>query len=240
MGSQVVKESNTYANIELIKDRSAKKIEPYIYGRRLSDTLEFPMEVYNAHGLFYPSYEAQAIQEWLFGRAEPHFLSLLEPDKANESLLCWLVDPQSVKVAGRLCGWTFNVVCAAPYAFTDIVEETFNCNEQASVLQYHNLSNVEDYLYPEMTVQMLGNSNYILIENQSDNNRVFQITNINAVNKIFVDNKRQFMTAGDGQDIFQNFNLNWFRFCIGTNKLYVNGRCTITFKNRFMKAVAGW
>ena len=240
IGTQGVVAKNTYTDIELITDRSAKRIEPYRYGRRLPETLTFPMEIYNKHGKQYPSYEVQAIQEWLFGRIEPKFLSILDPDKGNEAYLCWLTNPSIVRLAGRVMGWRFDVVCAAPYSFTDIVETRFECVNDATIINFHNLSNIEDYLYPEMSIEMLGNNTFVLIENANDDNRLFSLTNIRQGNSIFVDNNRQFMKAANGDNVFQHFNLNWFRFAPGHNRLYVDGRCIITFRNRFMKAVGGY
>jgi len=239
-GSQGDVAKNTYTDIELITDRSAKKIEPYRYGRRLPDTLTFPMEIYNKHGNEYPSFEVQAIQEWLFGRIEPKFLTILDPDKGNEAYLCWLTAPNIIRHAGRVIGWQFTVTCAAPYSFTDIVELKFECNNDMNLIEFHNHSNIEDYLYPEMNIQMLANDTSVLIQNYNDNNRIFSLTGIRTNDSVFVDNNRQFMRATSGDNVFQNFNLNWMRFAIGYNRLYVSGRCIITFRTRFYKAVGGY
>jgi hypothetical protein len=238
--TQGIEEINTYSDMQIITDRSARRVEPYYFGRRLPESLEFGMEIYNKHGMHYEMHDVQTIQEWLFGRAEPHYLSILDPDKGNESYLCWLVSPQIVKVDNKVIGWKFQVMCASPYSETDIIESMYHCTTPTSEIEYYNLSNVEEYLYPELSIRMLGTASFILIENLNDNDRIFQITNIRAGTSIYVNNDYQYMIADNGDNVFQNFNLNWFRFSPGFNRLFISGTCELTFKHRFKKAVGGY
>lgn len=241
IGSKGVYDVNTYTDVEIITDRSANRIAPYQFGMRLPDSLEFEMEVFNKHGQFYENYQAEAIQEWLFGRAEPKYLSILDPDKGNESYLCRLVSPRKVKLDNKIYGWRFTVVCTSAYSVTDIVEKIYDCSLNVnSEIIYYNLSTIEEYVYPEMDIRMAGNSTYVLLENLNDNNRIFQITNIAQGDVLHVNNDNQFMTSDKGGNVFQNFNLNWFRFAPGYNKIYVSGRCIITFRNRFLKSIGGF
>ena len=241
-----VRHVNTYANPEIISDRSGRRDEPYIFGRRLPDTLEFPSEIYNADGRTYDNHEIQAIQEWLFGRQHPKYLSLIENDSIGESYLCYLTNPSSVKVGNRVIVWRFTVTSVAPWGFTDVVEQTFDCSTQSlTYIDVHNLSTTPDvYLMPEMTVQLVGNTSYVSIYNLTDDeHRAFQITNLQQGDTIRVDNDKQIMSAdiGDqtGNNAFRNFNMNWFRLKTGINRLRINGRCVVTFKMRFRKAVGG-
>jgi len=240
LGNQNTKVTNTYSSIEILKDRSSKRIESYYYGRRLADSIVFPMEILNENLNSYTMNQVQVIQEWLFGRAEPKFLSILEPGMSNASYQCWLNNPSTISIDGQVVGWSFDVECTAPYALTDIVETRYELLNDASTIEFHNLSNVEDYLYPEMSIQLLDNSTFILIQNQSDEDRLFQISGMRQGESVFVDNNRQIMIAESGDNVFQHFNLNWFRFSPGFNRLYVDGRCILTFRNRFQMAFSGY
>ena len=243
IGHPGVTDTGTYANVEIISDRAAKRTEPYHYGIKLQDGLEFPMEIYNRHGRYYEMYEVQAIQEWLFGRREAKYLSILDADKDGESYLCWLTEPNVVKLESKVIGWRFKAVCTACYSVTDIVEQRYECADEYTTIDYYNLSNIDDYVYPEMEIQLLGNTTYIRIENHDDNDRAFQILNMKPGSVIYVNNDLQYMrvvTGGGVDSVFEHFNLNWLRFAAGRNRLNVSGMCEITFRTRFKKAVGGY
>lgn len=240
IGAAGVQTFDTYSDVEVIKDRSARGFESYYYGRRLPDELTIPVEIVSESGRPYQRFEERAIQEWLFGRKEAKFFSIVDPEMGNVSYLCFLKRPRVIVHAGNIAGWAFDMVCSTPAAFTDLVETPYECVNDASRIQFHNLSDMDGYLFPEMSIQMLGNSTTLMIENLTDNNRRFHLTNLRQGEQIYIDNKRQIMTSGSGANIFQHFNLNWFRFGVGFNDMLVTGRCILTFRNRFMKAIGGF
>ena len=240
IGNTGVESISTYSNIELVQDRSLNRIEPYHYGIKYPERLEFPMEIYNKHGEHYEMYEVQAIQEWLFGRNQAKYLSILDPDKGGEAYLCWLTSPEIIKLDNKVIGWKFTVVTHSCYSHTNIYEESFVSDDDFSISHFHNMSNVEDYLYPEMEIHLQGLTTFVRIENISDNSRVFQITNLRRNSIVTVNNDLHLMSANNPDDIFENFNLNWFRFVPGHNRLLISGGCVVTFRTRFMKAVGGF
>lgn len=231
---------STYSDIEITKDRSSKRVEPYVYGTKLSESLVLPYEIYHEDGGYYELYEVIVIQEWLFGRAEAKYLTILEAGLGNQSYLCWLTEPSIVRHGGKDVGWRFNVVTVAPYAFTDIIEQSYVLMSDSGIIDFHNLSSIEDYLRPEMSIRLLGNTTSILIQNQNDKNRVFQITNIRQGDSIYVDNDRQIILSESGDNVLDNFNLKWLRFALGRNRLFINGRCELAFKVRFKIAIGGY
>ena len=84
-------------------------------------------------------------------------------------------------------------------------------------------SNSEDggYLYPtvEFTLNSVGNS--MSIENITDNNRIFAITDISPNENIVVDNYLQTIVSDTGLLRLDHFNKAWLRFLPGHNELRV-------------------
>ncbi len=240
IGDTGVQNIKTYGNIEIATDRAMNKTEPFYYRSKIVDHLEFPMTIINKHQQFYESWEVQIIQSWLFGRRDPHLLTIFDPDKMNESYECWLIDPEVIKVDNKPIGWSFTVKCTSSYSITDIKTEVFECTQDITDARYWNHSNIEDYLYPEMNIQLASDSTGIKIENESDGNRVFQLTGLRSGENIYVDNNLGYLVTVSGDKILKNFNLNYFRVVDGLNKLKITGKGVITIRTRFKKAVGGF
>lgn len=227
-------------NVEVLIDKASNRPLPFYYGSTSTKKLEFPMEIYNKHGKSYEQYEIQAIQEWLFGRRKPHTLTIFDYDRGNESYECWLTNPHYGKISNGAIGWKFDVICTSPYSMTNLIVQQFECLNEENTIEYYNFSNMEDYLYPEINIQMLDKTTYIRIQNENDNNRVFQITEIPMNDNIYVNNDLGYITSTSKENLFKTFNLQYFRFAEGFNKLKVSGKCILTFRNRFYKAVGGY
>ena len=235
-------ERTTFTDIEIISDRSGRGDESYIYGRRLPDGLEFPMEIYNTNGFQFPSYEVEAAQEWLFGKSTPRYLSILDPDKGNFSYLCYLTNPRIAKLGGKVYGWRFAVRCVLPYASSDIIENTHTLNQDISQITEYNTGTIADtYLYPEMSIRLLGNTRFALIRNADDNDRIMEFHDLRLNEEITIDNKNQIIKAASNDNLLNGrFNMNFFRLAPGVNRLAINGRMILIFRYRLQMAVGGY
>jgi len=237
-GSQGDVSKATTSDLEIISDRAGRRLEPYVYGTRTQEFMEFPMEIYCKQSKQYESWEVQAIQEWLFNRKEMHYLTILQPDMGNQSWKCFLTSPKIVRHAGRVIGWQFNVT-TFPYSHTDIIEETYQVNGSAYIHLYND-SNYEGYIWPELTIQMISNGRTVSLQNYDDNNRILSITNIQLGDSLYIDNDKKIIKARTTPNVLQNFNLNWFRLPIGHSRVLAEGRFSLTVKMRFLKAVGGF
>ena len=230
---------DTFGSIEVETDRAADRVEPFEYAARLSDKLEFPMTIVNKHGEFYESWEVQIIQGWLFGRKSPQYLTIFEPDKMNESFICRLINPQILKVAGRVYGWSFTVSCSVPYGVTDEKETVIDCSSGDTEYSYWNHSSVEGYIYPFMIIQLVDGETDVSIINKDDDDFEVAFTGLRADDTIRMDNNLKYVKTDSGDKVINNFNLNFFRAVDGLNRLRVTGKCVITIRTRFRQAVGG-
>lgn len=230
-----------FAETQVISDRPANRIAPYIYGNRKAADLRFPLEIFSSKSHAYTLEEVRKIQSWLFARATAHDLTIEDPHRGNRTYNCFLTNPRQVTVGNQVIGWRFTVYCTAPYGLTDEVETIFDLtnNPDSTTIEFNNESDIEDYLHPFMEIET-SEGGTIAIENISDNNRIFEITGLSAKNIISIHNDTKIITDTLGDPVFQNFNLNWLRFIRGKNALSVTGKCLIKFKTRFMLAVGGY
>lgn len=85
------------------------------------------------------------------------------------------------------------------------------------------------------------NTEAITITNQSDNGRVFQINHLPSSGlSIIVDNKNGIINEERyGYNLYDGFNLNFFRLIHGDNQLVVEGDGVLAFTWRFFRNVGG-
>lgn len=214
--------------------------ESFHYGAKLIDHLEFSMTILNKHGGYYTPMEIQLIQGWLFGRIKPNKFIIYDDCGEEHNYECWLISPEKIKIGYNVIGWNFIVRCTSTYSLTDLKTETINCLSDTNIIKYRNRSSVEDYVYPEMNIKLDNNTSSIEIINKSDNNRIFRISNVRKGEEIYVNNDLGYMDTKSGDNILDNFNLDYFRVVNGINDLTINGKCVITIKAKFKMAIGGY
>lgn len=126
--------------------------------------------------------------------------------------------------------------CRDGFGWTVEEEQTFNLTGIASTpIIMNNESNVSDYFYPEIEIELTGVNTAVELINTSDSNNSFEFTGLNIGETIYVDNqKRVIITSlGDNVNRFSNFNLGWLRLIKGNNTITVNGECIIKYKKKF-------
>jgi len=241
LNSDPTRSSNTYGNAEPLQDKAGGRAFPYFYGLARPKNLEFPLEIYNKHGTWYEQFEVQAIEEWLFGHVEPKLLTIFDPDKGNQSYECWLTgETQIVRIDKRVMGWRFNVVCTSPFVLGDRFEATFDCTQGVTTFDYFNLSNIKDFIYPELIIKLQPSIIYIRIDSEAEPNRPFIIAGARAGETITVNNYLGYMTTASGDRIIDKFNMNFFRLKDGHNFFRVNGRSMVTIRSRVFKTGSGY
>lgn len=240
VGSSNVENINTYGDIEVFTDKTILGIEPYFYGTKLSEHLEFPMTIVNRNGGFYTSSQEQIIQGYLFNKKTPELLTISDWDKLDAGYMCLFTAPQKIKINNLVIGWTFNVKVMSQYSITSLKTEVINCTTDVTNYNYWNHSDINDYIYPDLKIQLASDVSFIRIENSDDQNRVFQLTGLRNGEEIYVNNKLKYFTTKSGDKILNKFNYNFFRVVDNLNRLRINGRSVITLTTRFKKAVGGF
>lgn len=217
-----VKTEDVGAKIEMIEDRTARNIEPITYGIKQEDPYTFEL----TFGSLEPierSYFTEIIH-WLSGRSQYRYLEIIEDDMAEIRYKCYMTNIQHKTIAGIPYAFTAEVICNCPYAYSYpfVYAYTISGSQDISIL---NDSATEDPIYPMITLIPSNVTQTVSIINKSDNNREFQFTGLNNYDNetIYIDNKTKVITSDNSVNMYEYFNMTYFRLIRGLNEISIYG-----------------
>jgi len=210
------------SSVDLLTQNIFRRSTPYFYGVTTGGVLSFPCAITRRDEI--TAEESRIISAWLFGRLEYKKLQVVQSDMLNVYYNCFLNNPQLLKVGNKIHGYSFDVVCDAPWAweFPKTLTKTYT-GTVSDTFTFDNTSDDSDYLYPSLVVTINGSGGAVNITNTTDASRLFQVTALSAAEVLTVDNSRGIMTSSTGLIRLSLFNKNWFRFVPGRNSLTVAG-----------------
>ena len=93
---------------------------------------------------------------------------------------------------------------------------------------------------PKMELSHFG-TNKLTIINAGDNDRQFVLDRLPFTSslEIHIDNKNQIITNNHGLNLYDHFNMNFFRMIRGDNRLIIDGHCRVKFICEFPINVGG-
>lgn len=222
----------------IIETRTNTRIQPLHFGVNYH---EKPLEFKLVFGAEEPldRYELENIALWLTGHQQYQWLSIDQPDLAEVQFRCLIT-----KLTPLMHGWLpvafeANFVCDCPYAYGYPFQKQYAIKGATNIL-FRNNSSVREYIKPSITFVPTAGTSKLSIVNQSDNNREFLIEKIPAAaSNITVDNTNGIIQATPGNlNLYDGFNLNFFRLVHGDNNLVVTGNGTLTISGRLLHNVA--
>lgn len=216
-----IKNNNGGDSTELITDTIYRRNTPFFYGTTQSGQLQFEL----TFGSFEPLNKIQVakIQKWLFGKKDYSKLQILQCDLDNVYFNCFLLNPQTTNIGNIDYAFTCTVQCDSPWAWEFPKNSLFSSASFESNVTFYNDSDNTDYMYPKNQFTLDGLTTSLKVINESDNNRVFEITGLLPNETITIDNDLQIITSSTGLNRLGNFNKNWFRLVSGVNKLKITG-----------------
>jgi len=216
------------SDVTLLVQKLYRRPIPLFFGTDQTPVLQFPFSAYCPDSLDAPSYSE--VSSWLFGQSEYKKLRFCQEDMAEYYFNCFLLNPQMVKVGNYIRSFNCNVVCDAPWAWSEPETHlyTYNANAYNNIdtIYFLNKSANNFYTYPTsviITANIFGGS--VSITNVTDNNRLFLLTLLpNEVATLNCDTQQ--ITSTTSTYPLYNFNLNFLRFLKGFNTLSVSGNIT--------------
>lgn len=248
------------AAIETITEKPFRRIKNYLLGVSYNPNLSFNLSIMSEEEI--TAQQSAYISKWLFGHNTYSKLFIQQDDMEDIFFNCLLNNPQELKVGNILYGYTCTVECDSPYAWTvpQSVEYTYTSAPNTTI-NFYNKSSHNGYLYPivEFVTSTVGGPGYfnISIVNQTDSNREFKFTGVNANEKIVVDNDLQIIdsyvkngTAWIPSNLLRLGNManndvldknkKWFRLLPGLNVLKITGNIvSLKFTYSFPKKIGG-
>lgn len=127
-----------------------------------------------------------------------------------------------------------------PFAFTEVVTQNETISSSPTVVNINNPTNVRlydnnFYYYPKLYIDLTGASTSIRIVNTSDSNREFELTNLELLEELYVDNELKVINTDEPNTnrINDLTNKQWFRLVQGDNILNVYSTCTLQIVSQF-------
>jgi hypothetical protein len=124
----------------------------------------------------------------------------------------------------------------APFAYTTAGTTTvhdLSSNPTTTDVVVTNSSNIADYFYPEVEIELKSTSTGFSIVNLSDSNRETVFTGLDLLETITLQNEKKQILSDTGEYRYDEFNKVWLRLAYGTNTLRVTGNCVLTFNTQY-------
>lgn len=224
----------------------------YFVGESLEDSpIQFDAEIVVDNDTPINRFDRREIEKWLFH--QPGYCKLyvdMDCDTYGESyelvdgiqkrlyLNCRFINPEKIEGNGGLIGYRFEVECDSVMAWQDEVAKEYTIGNtsstSSSVITVDVDTDLNDYVYPKVTISMGSSGGDIQIINQSDSStRATAFTSVPANATIIMRGAGVNYISGDYYQKFSN--KNFIRLLDGSNDLIVTGNVesiTFEFQNR--------
>lgn len=224
----------------------------YFIGESFEDSpIQFEAEIVTDNDQTINRFDRREIERWLFH--QPNYCKLytdMDCDTYGEAyelvngvqkrlyLNCRLVDPEKIEGNGGLAGYRFTVECDSCMAWQDEVAYEFSLSNStttsSSTIHVNVDTDMNDYVYPKVTIQTGSSGGDIQIINLTD-------SSTRATSFVDLSPNVTIIMRGEGinyisGDYYQKFsNKNFIRFLDGENNIVVTGnvaKISFEFQNR--------
>lgn len=183
-------------------------------------------------------YEMESVAFWLTGHQDYQWLSIDQPDLERVQFRCLITQLTPLTDGWLPYAFEAQVVCDCPYAYGFPFEYRYDIDGATSIL-FRNDSSVREYIKPTLTYAPVPGGTLSIV-NHNDHDREFRLDHIPSATQVVVDNDNGIIreTVG-GANLYDGFNLNFFRLVQGDNNLTVSGRGNLIISGRLLYNVGG-
>lgn len=237
-GSQGQKAVSFGNKANVVETRLVSRVQPIHYGVNYhTSPLEFTF-VFGSINKALDRYEMEDIAMWLTGRQEYQWLMIGQPDLEHVRFRCIITQLTPIHHGWLPYAFEATVRCDCPYAYGFPFERSYPIRGETTVV-FQNEGSSREYLRPIISFSPYRSVETVSITNASDGNRKFEITGIPQGTPFTVDCNTGIITASNGTNLYDGFNMNFPRFVQGDNVLTVIGNGTMTISGSFLHNVAG-
>lgn len=224
-------ESNTIFN--------KKSKSSYLVGTNYGNSpLLFDIEIVAEDAQVVESGKRKEIEKWLFNRRNYRKLYFDDDDNAvgetyeyvDETkiryyLNCRLINPEKIESGAGIIGYKATLEADAGWMHTDSIIKTYAVNNEAAestfVVSVNIDTDIDDYIYPKITLQIGSVGGDIIISNNTDSSeRLTKFLDLSANSSIVMDGELNFIS---GQHYERFSSRNFVRLLDGINNLSVIG-----------------
>lgn len=221
----------------IVETRTNNRIRPIHFGVNYhSSPLQFKLVFGSMKSL--DRYEMENISFWLTGHQDYQWLSIDQPDLERVQFRCIITQLTPLSDGWLPYAFEATVVCDCPYAYGFPFECRYDIDGKKDVL-FRNDSSVREYIKPTLTY-IPASGGTLSIVNHSDHGREFKLSGIPSYACVVIDNENGIIQETvDKVNLYDGFNLNFFRFVHGDNNLTITGKGSLTISGRLLYNVAG-
>ena len=221
----------------IVETRTNNRIRPIHFGVNYhSSPLQFKLVFGSMEPL--DRYEMENIAFWLTGHQDYQWLSIDQPDLERVQFKCLITQLTPLTDGWLPYAFEANVVCDCPYAYGFPFEYQYDINGVSDIL-FRNDSSVREYIKPTL-IYVPDSGGTLSIVNHDDDDREFRLTGIPSSTTVIINNDNCIIQETvDNTNLYDGFNLNFFRFVHGDNNLTITGNGKLTITGRLLYNVAG-
>lgn len=222
----------------IVETRTNTRVKPIHFGVNYNKTpLQFKL-VFGSHKPL-DRYDFANISMWLTGHQTYQWLSIDQPDMDHLQFRCLITKLTPISVGWVPYAFEATVTCDCPYAYGYPFEKQYAINGSTSIL-FRNDSAVREYIKPTLTFVPSSGTGSLSIINKDDSNREFLLDGIPGSATVTIDNENGIISEETySVNLYDGFNLNFFRLVHGDNNLEVNGDGVLTISGRLLYNIAG-
>lgn len=222
----------------IIETRTLRRIQPLHFGVNYhSSPLQFKL-VFGSLEKELDRYDLENISYWLTGYQDYQWLSIDQPDLERVQFRCLITQLTPIHDGWLPYALEATVVCDCPYAYGYPFEERYYINGATDIL-FRNDGSTHEYIKPTL-VYTPTSGGTLSIVNHDDGNREFKLTGIPSSTEVVIDNRNGIIQDTVGKtNLYDGFNLNFFRLVHGDNNLTITGSGALTMTGRLLYNVAG-
>jgi len=142
------------------------------------------------------------------------------------------------KVNGKVIGIILQLECESQFAWSKQSNISYNVKSGETIRIYNKSDDLNNYLYPEITISPQSAISNLEIVNLSDKNWTTIISNISYNEIITMDSKNEILKSSNKDRIIMNdFNMHFIRLVPGENQIRTNGNIKLIFSFRAPRKV---
>lgn len=200
--------------------------------------VSFEIEIVTENGRRLETVERRQIEKWLFNHRAYRKLYLdIADDEFGETyeyvdgkllrnyLNCRFINPEKVEYQGGVVGYKATLEADSSMFWQDATVKTFpihnNSSTASAIITVNVDTDMDEYIYPKVTIQMGSDGGDITIANNSDDSTRFtSFTGIGAFATLIMKGELNYVSGQYYEKFYQR---NFIRLLDGENKLMVRG-----------------
>lgn len=231
---------------KIVEDRIARRYTPLHYGVTRNEPLKFklhfgvdPRAIDRNQWL--DRWEIDAIASWLTEHDDYKYLEIFQQDLDAIRYKCIITDLTYSSYGKYPWAFTCEVTCDGPYAYLtpETISRTFAATTNSAQISMSfplmNLASPRVYR-PAIRISNLSNLEGVGVYCDGDEDNAFEINDLTGVGDyIDADNEREILSCESGLNLYDRFNLRFFRLLRGKDTVWIkvwpktlNQRFTVT------------